>query len=419
MNRLLRLYIVSIVFGCASCMHGMNMNLLVPYNPLIRPYAADDQQGQFFFMLEAGLGHAIAFNQCDKTNALQIFDAKQNAIRMLEGFAPGTAPATLLANIDPYASGFNADRGVFKVTGDLSLDVGGGITFRYFFGCGWSINAYLPFYSMRLKNVCWQNLTQNLTPDDQRVHTLLTDDFAANMLYLGKGLSIGPWQRAGFGDLAVLLDWHQDFPQEKPILNNVALNARAGLSAPTSLRSDPDLIMALPFGMDGAWSLPFAMDIELTLACYGLLGLDVQLIHTFGHTHIQRIPNLLAQTSLLYLQKACIYQDFGWNQQFSLYGGIKELPKGFLASIGYQYIKQGNTQLFPVSNDVSTTLVQEAAVLQDWTVHQFIIRADYDCAQWLQESPISTRVGLFAQIPFNGKRSILFTTLGASVTLDF
>lgn len=394
------------------------MNLLVPYNPLIRPRASNDQIGQFFCMIEAGIGSAIAFNEEKKTNALQIYNTQQNALLMLQGFPAGSKQSDLLAQINPFASPFDGKRGLFDVTGDFILDAGGGLALRYFIGHGWSINAYLPFYSMRFKNVRWQDLTQHLTPEDERVHLLLTDMFAANVAQLGN-LSIDDWHRAGIGDLAILLDWHRDFPQAKPILKNVAINARAGLSAPTGLKSDPNLIMAIPFGADGAWTLPFALGLELTLCYYVQLGLDVQLIHTFGHTHVERIPSMPCQTSLLYLQKACVYHDYGWNQQFSLYAGITELPKGFSASIGYQYIKQGDAKLFPVSNDVSTMIIQESPILRDWTLHQIIMRADYDCKQWLPDSPVSPRIGLFAQIPFNGKRSILFTTIGGSVSIDF
>jgi hypothetical protein len=401
------------------CAMEYGVNLLVPYNPLIRPLASSEELVQFFIMAEAGIGHAAAFDAKHKTDALRIYNCQQNALAMLEGFPDGSPQAALFTNIDPFHSANDGKRGLFDVSGKLKLDAGGGCTLRYFFGHGWSINAYLPFYSMRLDCVQWLNQTADITAEDERVRLFLTDNFAANVGLLGDGLDIGSWHRAGVGDLAILLDWHRDFPQDKPVLRNVAINTRAGFSIPTGLRADLDHIAAIPFGADGAWTLPFALDLELTFGTCVQLGLDVQLIHIFGHTHTERVPTAYNQTTLLYLQKACVFRDFGWNQQFSLYGGITNLPEGFSASIGYQYIKQGASKISPISNGLSTTIIQSSPALLDWTIHQVIARADYDCSQWLPDSIVSPRFSLFVQFPFNGKRSTLFTTIGGSIALDF
>jgi hypothetical protein len=415
-------YSLSIAIGSiVGTVHAMN--LLVPYNPLIRPYASSDECVQFFSYIEGGIGHAIGFDEHTKVNVLRIYNARQNSLAMLEGFPSSSPQSALFANINPLRAGSDGLRGMFDVCGNLALDVGGGIAMRYFIGHGWSVNAYLPFYSMQLKNITWNDLTQTLNAEDERTRMLLTEDhahFAQNVYVLGEKLNIETWHRAGLGDLAILLDWHRDFPQTKPVLRNVAINARAGFSAPTGLRTGLHHIMALPFGADGAWSLPFALGIELTFGTCILLGLDVQLIHIFGNTHTERVLTMPTQTSLLFLQEACVFRDWGWNQQFSLWLGFKDIPEGLSASLGYQYVKQGRATLSPVSSDISTVLINMSPTVEDWTVHQIIARTDYDFRHIMPQNAVVTpRLAVFAQIPFNGKRSILFTTVGFSCAIDF
>jgi hypothetical protein len=413
----------------SSSLYTMNLMNMAPYNPLICPYSNAADIAQSFFMLEGGIGHARAFDAHNSVSPLHIYDCQQNALTMLEGFPDESPQSILLAQINPFQAGDDGKRGRFNVCGNLKLDAGGGFGLRYFWGGGWSINAYLPFYSMHLTDVRWQDQTAHITSADERVHMLLTDNIYTNVFSLGDGLFIGDWHRAGIGDLTVLVQWHRDFPQAKPVLKNVAINTRAGLSAPTGLRRDVNTICSLPFGADGAWTLPFALNLELTLGCYLQVGLDAQLIHLFGRTEVERIPTMVHQTTLLYLQKACAFRDFGWNQQLSIYGGIIDLPKGFSARVGYQFIKQGSDHISLASNFFSTEIANNTAFLgnkgelrpdlRDWTAHQIIVRADYDCSIWLKDACVSPRFSLFAELPFNGRRSILFTTIGGSIALDF
>jgi hypothetical protein len=435
-RQLLRNLLVALgLLSLFPSVYGMNnFNLLVPYNPLIRPYASADELVQFFVIGGGGIGNAQGFDAHNKTNVLRIFDCQQNALTMLEGFPAGSAQSSLLAQINPFGAGFDGKRGLFNVCGDLSLEGMGGLGLRYFWGDGWSINAYLPFYSMRLDNVQWFDQTARVTAADFRVHSLLTDNFAQNVQSLSSGLDIHGWHRAGIGDLAILAEWDKDFPQAKPVLKNVKIHTRAGFSAPTGLRRDNDEIMAMAFGNDGAWALPFALSLELTLGCYLQVGFDVQLMHVFGRTACERIPTAAGQTSLLFLQEACAFRDFGWNQQLSLYAGLVNLPDGFSARVGYQFIKQGHNAVSLCCNNLSTAIANETPMagqsqtslqqtgrsdLKDWTVHQIIVRTDYDCGIWLKDACVSPRFSFFAQLPFNGKRSALFTTFGASIGLDF
>lgn len=391
-----------------------SMNLLTPYDPVIRPFKSESEKMQFFVMIEGGAGSAKGFNAHEQVDTLHMYESTQNALTMLEGFPAQSMQSNLLAQL----SGANTIP--FCVRGDLKLDAAWAISMRYMLSPEWSINAYLPFHSMRLSHVSWVDQTARVTVEDQLVHQLLTDNFAANIYMLGGGLTIDDWHRVGPGDLTFLLEWCKEFPQAKPVLRNVTLDAWAGISAPTGLRGDTDKIVALPFGFDGAWALPFSFDLEITLGKHVRCGFDVQLTHIFGHTSSGRIPTACNQTTLLYLQKACVFKNFGWNQQFTIYGGVFDLPKGSLLRIGYEFAKQGESTVSLVFNDFSTEIANRSPVLESWTSHQIIVRADYQFKTLLDDdAPVLPTLSLFARIPFNGKRSALFTTIGGSFTLDF
>ena len=54
------------------------------------------------------------------------------------------------------------------------------------------------------------------------------------------GLDISSWSKTGIGDLSLMVEWLRDFPQPKPLLKNVRLNLRGGISIPTGVKKDED-----------------------------------------------------------------------------------------------------------------------------------------------------------------------------------
>lgn len=400
------------------CINTYAMNLLLPYSILVRPLYDAKKRYQFFVMAEGGIGNAKAFNcNNEETNTLRIFECTQNALTMLEGFSPLCPQSQLLAQLNTNDDGV---RGHFNVCGDLTLDFAGNIAFRYFFHKTWSLNLYLPYYVMSLNDVVWQDLTLHETDADERVHALLTDNLFERVHELGCGLSLQGWRRHGPGDLTAMIEWYNDFPQAKEFLRNVRINGRFGISFPTGLRRDIDKIFTIPFGYDGAFSLPFAGGLELTFVPGICIGFDVFLTQIFGRTATERIKTAVDQTSLLLLQKAEVFRDSGLKQEFSLWVGTKDLPLGLTTLIGYQYDKQGRSDLCLSSNAFSNKIANTAPFLREWTSHQIILRADYDFGVLLPpDACVLPRLSLYARLPFNGKQSALVNTIGISLALDF
>ncbi len=407
---------IGVVWGGVQTVHGMN--LIRPYDTLIRPAYTSGYRFQTSIFAQAGVGNkGYDCNAC-KTNALRIWNCDQNSLAMLDGFPSTSTIGQKRIEIDANDDG---QRGHFLVAGDLKTRFSGAVGFRTFFKEDWSISAYLPFYAMELDNVCWRDQTQNVSDEDARVKSLLTDDFFRQICSLGNGLDLGGWKRTGIGDVTLLGEWSRDFPQAKPLLKNVRVNVRAGLNLPTGLRQDEDKLMAIPFGYDGALGLPFGVGLDFHFVFYMRVGFDVQLTHVFGNTRTRRVQTNDCQTDLLLLQKMDVYKDFGMTQQFNLYAQIYKLVKGCSLLFGYQFLKHGQDELSLCANpDFSSSIANGSEYLKERMIHQVVIRADYDIgAHFSNDSRIYPRISLYARLPFAGKRAVVSSGIGLTVSLDF
>jgi len=394
------------------------MNILRPYDTLIRPYYDSTYPFQATLYAEAGFGSTRTFDECGRVdNILKIWNCDQNALKMLEGFNVDSAIGQLLVRLNANDDGI---RGHFNVCGDLKLDTAVAFAFSYFFKDTWSISAYLPIYAMQLKDVLWQDKTKNITEADMRVKQLLTNDFFTSIKELGNGLDLQGWKRSGFGDLTLFLEWYRDFAQIKPLLKNVRINWRVGLIFPTGRPWDEDEIFAVPFGLDKAFAIPFGLGLDITLGAYIKTGLDVQLTHTFGNTRKRRIKTQEGQTELLLLEKATVYKDFGLTQRFNLYVQFYKFLYGLSFKVGYQFLKKGDDEFAIKTNTFSNEIANTAERLQEWTIHHMVVNATYDFSKHLDDNTRPRpQLSFYARLPFNGKRVTLIPKIGTVFSLDF
>lgn len=398
------------------------INLFKPYDMMIRPYVDyTTETVQSYVTLEFGLGKASAWNSETKASSpLTIWNEKQFGLQMLQGFDADAKPTQLLTKID---ANNNGDRGNLCINADLYLDVAGAGVLRYFFLEELAVSVYLPFYRYRLDNLRIRDLTPQEVPplpQDYRVHTLLTDPdvFVPTVLDIGC-FEVKEWEQTGLGDITFFLDWQRNFPQAKEFLKSVMVAARLGLLAPSGRHANQDLLFSFPFGYDKSWAIPFGFTLETVFADYAYAGFDIELTQIFGRSMYQRIHTSHDQTDLILLGKGAVYCDPGIEQQYSVYVGVKNLPRGLNMRAVYQYRKHGDDTLYAYNNCVNSEIANEAISLQESTLHMAILRVDYDFSVLMDNPCVSPQLELFARIPFNGKRSVANTTLGFAVTIDY
>lgn len=387
-----------------------------PYDTSVRATYNNQRRWQFEWYLEGGFHDAKGFdNEGSVANPLRIWNCQQNALAMLEGFPEESAIGQLRSALLDSDNGI---RGRFNVDGNLQLNFSTALAANLYFARDWRIGVYLPIYKMTLKDVNFIDQTPNIDNLDKLVHELLTDNLAANVAQLGC-LDIGDWQRTGVGDLTMLIEWFRDFKQNKPFLKNVRVNWRWGIGFPTGLRENENLIFAIPFGYDGAVSMPFGLGLDLRLGSHFQCGADIQLTQVFGHTRMRRIKTDIDQTELLLLEKTPTFKDSGLVQRFNLYVELYRMLKGLSFKITYQYLKQGDAEYSLKTQKFSNGIANTSPRLEDFTMHHLIPKFTYDFGCHWPEGRVRPELGLFMRLPFNGKNVALVPTIGTVISVDF
>ena len=271
-----------------------------------------------------------------------------------------------------------------------------------------------------LTDVTIEDLTQSTTAADFRVKNLLTNNIQNVVTTLGNGLDLNGWKRTGAGDMNLLVEFMYNFPQQRQILKDVEIDGRVGLTLPTGLKADPDKLLALPFGYNGATGIVFGGGLNVLLGCYFKAGFDVQLLHLFGNTVEQRIKTALDQSDLLLLAKTKAYIDYGLTQRINLFLQAYQFVGGLSFLAGYQFLKKGEDHLALNSCEFSTTIANTAVSLDEWIVHSIELNLHYDFrVHQCEDAWIQPQASLFARIPFNGRRAVAFTTIGIMLAADF
>lgn len=397
--------------------YGMNL-LLRPYDTLIRPEVYLDADYQLAAWMESGVRPAQGFNGDGmRVNPFAIWQVDQNALAMLQGFGEDS-PLTELRNaLDAQDDDV---RGHLLFNGDLQLDWGGAIGARWYFLPHAWFTAYLPFYKARLSNVCFVDRTGTTAPADFRVRNMLTTPIRDIIAEFGEGLDLNGWKRSGPGDFNLMVEWMFPFEQQRPLLKLVEVDARVGFTFPTGLKADEDKLLAFPFGYDGAVGILYGGGLNVKLGYCFKAGFDVQLLHLFGNTRNRRIKTSIDQSDILLLAKTPAYKDYGLTQRFNLFVQAYHVWGGLSALIGYQFLKHGEDHLALDSCLYSTNFANSAASLDEWIVHSVEFNLHYDFAEtWCQNTCWAPQLSLFSRLPFNGKRSIAFTTVGVMLAIDF
>lgn len=392
------------------------MNIVRPFKFFFNPAPHYGTRWQLFMQPEYGF-RAKGFNSSShQVNAAQILYKKESSLAMLNGFQSDSNIGKKRIQVDAEDDGV---RGRLTARANLNVDFGCTLAVRRTLPHNILFGIYIPFYTIRLKNIFWCDHTKNESSQDVRVHEYLTDNIGQNVCDLGN-LDIGPWRRTGLGDISIVADWLQDFIQSQPVLRNVRLNGRLGLTLPTGKKENINKILAFPFGYNGTVAMIFGGGLNLSLGSYTHAGFDVEVRALFGNTTCQRIKIDTCQTELLLLQKARVYNDYALEQQYTLYTELYDLIPHTSCRLAYQFFKRGDSAISIYGNCFSETIANNAEQLQERNWHEILATLTYDFGHIAKEQTHTIpSLSLFAEIPFKGKRVIVCPGLGISMNIDF
>lgn len=374
----------------------------------------------------------------NEVNPLQLYQFTHNAVPMFAGITPenleqkkiiqGIGRLLQPAPKDPINATTQPLRGHMRFNGDFEYKAGFGVNARYIFPYDISFGVFVPFYSMQLKNVTIQDLTSqsDFNPEDVKVRNLLTNNFRDVVALFDPSLNLNGWKKTGIGDVTCMVEWWRNFPQGKPLLKNVSLNARAGLSFPTGVKTEIDDLFSVPFGCDGSTALIFGGGIDLDwFQCLPWInqirgGLDVQFWQIFGNSRERRIKTSPTQTDLFALVKERAYIDPGFAQRYNMYFELHRVIRGLSLSATYQFYKQSRSSLTLYNNRYSEIVANSAKNLKAWKVFQLLFAASYDTeCDVCQDSFLKPQFRVIYKLPVAGKRVIACDTVTAVVSFNF
>lgn len=395
------------------------INYFRPWDINLRPPYWSGVPLQMTGFYEGGI-KAYGFNgDNEDVNVTQIWSRTQDAIAMLKGFPDNSKETNYLLDIlmDPQDDGV---RGNFKVTGNFNLFANAVICARYRVPHNIALGVFLPILSMRLHDVAFTDLTQDVTQEDSIVKEFLTDNFLTTVQQFDPMLNLRGWKRTGLGDIALMAEWLEFYPQPKEYLKNVGLNFRVGITTPTGFKTNVDDILFVPSGFDGSWSIFFGGGIIFNWFDHLRAGVDFEFIVLFGDTRVRRIKTNVDQTEFLFLAKAPVHTEYGFTQRYNVFGELYRIYHGLSASMIYQYWQHSDDKLALLTNEYSNQIANTAQSLQGWTIHQFIFKVDYDFQCDLSSTNrVKPQIQLFYKLPFNGKRALVVQTIGAGITFNF
>ena len=289
---------------------------------------------------------------------------------------------------------------------------------HYHFLNEWTLSVYLPVYKMKFENIVWGNQTKNVTGDDALTRSLLTNNFFSNVSRLGDNLNLQDWSDTGVGDTTVMVSWVRQFVQNKPWIKQVNINTRLGIALPTGVKKNEDKAFSVAFGNDGAYTMPFGAGLDLRFRRLCWAGIDISFEHIFSHTKNRRFMTDDAQTNYLFLQKSNIRKEYGFMQMFNLYVE-PYITQALSVRFAYQHTKHGDDELFVLSEDYSSIVANKAEDLKEWTTHHVLMQLKWDRQKSDSDARFKPQASIFAQVPFNGRRSFQTANIGLSFNVSF
>lgn len=413
------LMIAGFIMG-GSLVHAGPLGFLEPYNFMIEsePLLAQSKWQSNFFM-QSCFNTTSYDENGDKVNALQIYESQQNMLGLFQGSNGSNDFSQVINGLAAGAgagvnNGFN---GLFTPTGDFSgYQVAFLGSYKFHNNCYFKIA--LPVYNLELSNVEWTYNGDTTTFAGQQIQTEFVDDFltyAQNEF----GLLLTGWKTSGLGDLALLLDYIGDHPQGRPVLRNVRVHLRLGLTFPTGQVANENWVMSQPLGNDGSMTLPFGGGLDINLGRYFQCGFRGQFSYIWGNEKLRRVPTFSSQTTLLFPTVFSTFKTYGITQTFDLYGQIYNAIAGLSFKVAYEYYFKSQDNITINLPGINYNLINSDIALEEVTRHNIICLLSFDSAFLEKFDKIHPQVGVYLNIPFNGSLATSASTVGVQLSLDF
>ncbi len=406
-------------------------NFLKPYDQNLR-LATDAPKKRF----NAGMNFEYGSTRngkndgSKKQNVLQIYDADQSFIAAVRGalvpaianeFNPKLTAGAPVGWNDDGVRGHITYKGRFSMI-DATLRGRYELPFDLVPG-ELGVSLYLPVRSAQVNGLTFADATAAVNAADADVRAAVhTHELTVATFKRIGGLDLGAWSKAGFGDAVLMLDWANEYRQEgKSDLENVALQAKLGVSMPTAPKRNEDKAFSVALGNDGAWSIPFGLGLDLDFKYHVRLGAEAEFEFIFDNTKNYRMKTADAQTRFFLINKGKATMDHGFIWKFNLSAGAFRFWHGVSLNATYEYAKRDDDRLVPQTNAFDAKVVNGAAWLKESNSHHMIFKASYDGWEcpFAKKWPVTPQASLFYKLPLDGRNTLLAHTFGGQLAVNF
>ncbi len=396
-------------------------NFFAPYDINLRMPRVDSKKWGIGVNTEYGHTRKGRNSGGNKTNVLNIYNDDESTIAMLLGFPSGSPIIQFLNSLGHGNAPLTDDgvRGHLKFSGFFEeLDIVPWVRYKLPFesiGGKWNLLLFFPIKKMEIGDIKWEDLTEDLLGVDFYVKRKLTSQIF-DLITNFSNLDLGNWNTTDIGDLACIIDWYKNFPQDKDILRRVAVHAYGGVSIPTGKQKDINKVFSLPLGNDGAWGFPLSLGLDLGFVGSVTFGINLEILILLDKEKDRLLKVSDKQTEFLLLEKGRATKSHGLTWKFNLSLQSGEWA-GFQLYGAYQFLKHEDDSLSPKKDWYNQKILNSSKFLSEWTSHNFIFKLCYSGR--FRKSFLTPQFAIFYKIPVNGKKVIQGDTFGLQVAVNF
>jgi len=285
------------------------------------------------------------------------------------------------------------------------------------FARGFYAQVYLPIRRFHVYSNCFCDCTPACDdcPDrNNQIWQSFLDNFDA--ILQRYCLSKCGYKEADIGDLAIELGWAHSY-QNTTELDFVDLGFKAGVLFPTGKRRNIDRVFSIPFGYNGHYGIPIAMDLAVGACEWITLGVHFEAIPLIRRTQMIRVKTSPTQSGIIKLAKARASVDPGTVLTAGTFFKADHFARCISLLVGYSFAHQGDDSV----SLCDTICIDSHAICSDeqfkaWKMHTLNARVEIDFAT--ESYPCGLRMGFFYDWNFGGERIFQTDVGGAYLGLD-
>jgi hypothetical protein len=285
--------------------------------------------------------------------------------------------------------------------------------------CGFFVQAHMPIRQLKVTDItpCDLSPTDCTNGPNQFTPTWQTFLMLLPSILQKYGISPGPTETSGIGDISLLAGWTNNYEETREI-DYFDTTFRAGVLFPTGKKRNEDQAFSIANGYNGFFAIPASLDLAVGWYDWFTMG-----IHFGGMAFIQknkdvRMKTDCAQSGFIKLAKGRARVDPGTIWEINPYLKADHIICGFSFLVAYSFANKNRDIISPCDLTVFIpSIVNTDQMFFGWKMHTINFIAEFDFATY--EHPWYPRIGGFFNLVVGGERIFNTNVGGFQIGVDF